>query len=41
MGSAPERQGGAEPSPLPSGGRAAALVEILLCSDYPTQIALA
>ena len=41
MGSAPEPQGGAEPAPLPSGGRAAALFEILICSDYPTQIALA
>lgn len=41
MGSAPERHGGAEPPPLPPGGRAAALLEILICSDYPTQIALA
>lgn len=41
MGSAPERHGGAEVSPLPSGGRAAALLEILMCSGYPTQIALA
>ncbi len=41
MGSAPEPRDGAEPPPPASGGRAAALLEILLCSDYPTQIALA
>ena len=37
----PELRDGAEPPPRATGGRAAALVEILLCSDYPTQIALA
>jgi len=37
----PELRDGAEPPPGATGGRAAALVEILLCSDYPTQIALA
>ena len=35
MGSAPEPRDGAEPPPLTTGGRAAALLEILLCSDYP------
>ena len=41
MGPVPELRVGAEQPPLTSGGRAAALVEILICSDYPTQIALA
>jgi len=41
MGSPREVQDGAERPPLTSGGRAAALFEILICSDYPTQIALA
>jgi membrane protease YdiL (CAAX protease family) len=36
-----EVRNGAKPLPLPPGGRAAALLEVLVCSDYPTQIALA
>ena len=41
LGPVPELRIGAEP-PLPtSGGRTAALLEIFICSDYPTQIALA
>ena len=41
LGATAKRPGGAEPPGRGSGGRAAALLEILLCSDYPTQIALA
>ena len=40
MDSIHELRVGAEPPPT-AGGRAAALLEILICSDYPTQIALA
>ena len=39
--SVPELRVGAEPPLITSGGRAAALLEILICSDYPTQVALA
>jgi hypothetical protein len=28
------------PSPTPAEARRAAIIEVLLCSDYPTQIAL-
>src|SRR5262245_5434067 len=41
IGSASEARNGVEPLPPPPGGRAAASLEILVCSDYPTQIALA
>ena len=41
VGPVPELPVGPEQPPLASGGRAAALLEILICSDYPTQIALA
>jgi membrane protease YdiL (CAAX protease family) len=41
MGSAPEPRDRAEAPPPATNGRAGALVEILLCSDYPTQIGLA
>jgi membrane protease YdiL (CAAX protease family) len=41
MDSVPELRVGTEPPLVTSGGRAAALLEILICSDYPTQIALA
>ena len=40
MDSVPERRVGAEP-PLQTSGRTAAVLEVLICSDYPTQIALA
>ena len=41
MGLASERRDVAGPPPLTTDGRAVALLQILLCSDYPTQIALA
>ncbi len=41
MSSASELRDGAGPPSLTTDGRAVALLQILLCSDYPTQIALA
>ncbi len=41
LGSGPELRNGAAPPRLTTDSRGFALLQILLCSDYPTQIALA
>ena len=41
MDSVPDLRAVVEPSPPTVGDRTSALLEILICSDYPTQIALA